>query len=88
MLKPLRANMRMSPMLPKKHDSIIQEAEEALHGVQMSMLLDPELKAEVPPFFSKECRHMLFACGSGYFATVLYGYDAGIYICALEILRG
>jgi hypothetical protein len=66
------------PDVNEKHDAIIQEAEEALHGVEMSMLLDPELKAELPPFFSKECRHVLFACASGYFATVLYGYDAGI----------
>jgi hypothetical protein len=66
-----------SSHIDDKRDALVQEAEEALHGVQLSMLSDPALKAEMPPFFSKECRHILSACMAGYFATTLYGYDAG-----------
>ena len=64
--------------LDDKRDALVAEAEEALHGVQLSLLSDPALKAEMPSFFSKECRKMLGACAGGYFATTLYGYDAGI----------
>jgi hypothetical protein len=65
--------------LDDKRDAIVAEAEEAIHGVQLSMLSDPLLKAEMPSFFSKECLRMLSACMAGYFATMLYGYDAGTF---------
>ena len=61
-----------------KREALVHEAEEAVHGVQLSMLSDPALKAEMPPFFSRQCLRMLGACAAGYFATTLYGYDAGI----------
>lgn len=61
-----------------KRDAIVHEAEEALHGVEISMLSDPALKAEMPPFFSWHCLRLMGACAAGYFATMLYGYDAGI----------
>jgi hypothetical protein len=60
-----------------KRDALVAEAEEAIHGVQLSMLSDPALKAEMPSFFSRECLRMLGACMAGYMATTLYGYDAG-----------
>jgi len=60
-----------------KRDTLVHEAEEAVHGVEVSMLTDPALKAEMPPFFSKQCLRTLGACAAGYFATALYGYDAG-----------
>jgi hypothetical protein len=63
-----------------KRDALVAEAEEALHGVHLSMLSDPLLKQEMPSFFSPECLRMLGACCAGYFATVLYGYDAGIHL--------
>lgn len=66
-----------NPDINDKSDALVHEAEEALHGVQLSLLSDPTLKAEMPSFFSKECRHLLGACAAGYFATTLYGYDAG-----------
>ena len=62
-----------------KRDALVAEAEEAIHGVQLSMLSDPTLKAEMPSFFSRECLRMLGACMAGYMATTLYGYDAGIF---------
>jgi hypothetical protein len=68
-----------NPDINDKSDALVHEAEEALHGVQLSLLSDPTLKAEMPSFFSKECRHLLGACAAGYFATTLYGYDAGIF---------
>jgi hypothetical protein len=61
-----------------KADDLAHEAEEAVHGVTLSMLSDPALRAEMPPFFSRDCLRILFACSAGYFATALYGYDAGL----------
>jgi hypothetical protein len=66
--------------LEDKRDELVVEAEEALRGVQFSMLSDPLLKAEMPSFFSRACLRMLGACMAGYFATMLYGYDAGIFL--------
>jgi len=68
-----------NPDINDKSDALVHEAEEAIHGVQLSLLSDPALKAEMPSFFSKECRKLLGACAAGYFATTLYGYDAGIF---------
>lgn len=61
-----------------KRDALVHEAEEAVHGVQVSMLSDPTLKAEMPSFFSWHCLRLMGACAAGYFATTLYGYDAGM----------
>jgi hypothetical protein len=71
------SNTESASHVDDKRDELVHEAEEALHGVQLSLLSDPRLKAEMPSFFSKECRKMLGACMAGYFATTLYGYDAG-----------
>ena len=68
-----------------KRDALVHEAEDALHGVEISLVTDPALKAEMPPFFSKECRTVLFACAAGYFATTLYGYDAGMFTFVLRV---
>jgi hypothetical protein len=67
-----------------KRDALVHEAEEAVHGVEVSMLTDPRLKAEMPPFFSKQCLRTLSACAAGYFATALYGYDAGTMVTDLQ----
>ena len=69
--------MDTASRIDEKHEGLVHEAEEALHGVQLSLLSDPALKAEMPPFFSRECLKVLGACMAGYFATTLYGYDAG-----------
>jgi hypothetical protein len=71
-------NVDTGSHIDDKRDALVQEAEEAIHGVALSMLADPALKAEMPPFFSRQCLRLLGACSAGYFATVLYGYDAGI----------
>ena len=60
--------------IDEKRDGLVHE----LHGVQLSLLSDPHLRAEMPPFFFKECAKVLKACVAGYFATTLYGYDASV----------
>lgn len=73
-----------------KRDALVQEAEQAIHGVEVSLVTDPDLKAEMPPFFSKECLKVLFACAAGYFSTTLYGYDVGnfsLYLLGLNVRR-
>jgi hypothetical protein len=77
-MDPSKVEQSDNTHMDDKRDALVAEAEEALHGVQLSMLSDPLLKAEMPSFFSRECLRMIGACMAGYFATMLYGYDAGI----------
>jgi len=61
-----------------KTDAIVHKAELAVHGVELSMMADPEIRAEMPGFFSRQCLRAISVCLAGYFSTMLYGYDGGM----------
>jgi len=70
-------DMRHDEKLPR----VVSEftaAEHALHELDQGLMTNQQVRDEAFPIFSRGGFRCVLACAAGYFATCLYGYDAGV----------